>query len=457
MSAVPFSPPDRATRIGVVALTVVIFAAGVAFVTMRLRRELRQQLLDREAAMLRTVASMQLAEEAAAAGGMRLPGASLAAVLRASKLEGVLALALFDEQRSFVLAGAAAPDEDPSDAEWKTMLAGGVIARVRPADAAGAALNPAVPIVEAWVPLRENETAPIAGAAHFLVNGRAIAREFAALDRRLGVQALLAWLAGSAVIVTTLAWTFRRLEAANRELRLHSENLQRANRELVLAAKTSALGSVTAHLLHALKNPIAGLEVFVASRAENGAAAEGGEDLAAATELTRRLRTMVNDVVSVLRDEQSGADFELSCDELVEIALAKARPLAAARGVRLLMENSSPHVFPSRRAQLAGLALYNLLQNAIEATPRGAVVRLTARPAAGVPRSTELVVADEGPGLPAAVRERLFQPCVSSKVGGSGLGLALSQQLARHAGGRIELLRSDAAGTHFRLVLDPGS
>jgi hypothetical protein len=106
MSAVPFSPPDRATRIGVVALTVVIFAAGVAFVTLRLRRELRQQLLDREAAMLRTVASMQLAEEAAAAGGMRLPGASLAAVLRASKLEGVLALALFDEQRRCRRRGA---------------------------------------------------------------------------------------------------------------------------------------------------------------------------------------------------------------------------------------------------------------------------------------------------------------------------------------------------------------
>ena len=56
-------------------------------------------------------------------------------------------------------------------------------------------------------------------------------------------------------------------------------------------------------------------------------------------------------------------------------------------------------------------------------------------------------------GLPDAVRARLFQPGVSGKPGGSGLGLARSQQLALQAGGSLELQRSDAAGTCFRLVL----
>jgi len=51
------------------------------------------------------------------------------------------------------------------------------------------------------------------------------------------------------------------------------------------------------------------------------------------------------------------------------------------------------------------------------------------------------------------VRARLFQPCASSKPGGSGLGLALSHQLAQQAGGRLELARSDSRGTSFRLVL----
>ncbi|MBM3855383.1 MAG: sensor histidine kinase, partial [Verrucomicrobia bacterium] len=50
-------------------------------------------------------------------------------------------------------------------------------------------------------------------------------------------------------------------------------------------------------------------------------------------------------------------------------------------------------------------------------------------------------------------RARLFQPCASGKPGGSGLGLALSHQLAQQAGGRLELVRSTAEGTSFRLVL----
>jgi C4-dicarboxylate-specific signal transduction histidine kinase len=66
----------------------------------------------------------------------------------------------------------------------------------------------------------------------------------------------------------------------------------------------------------------------------------------------------------------------------------------------------------------------------------------------------EFLVEDGGAGLPEAVRGKLFQPCTSTKPGGSGLGLALSYQLAQQAGGRLELRRSDLQGTSFRLVLD---
>jgi signal transduction histidine kinase len=191
--------------------------------------------------------------------------------------------------------------------------------------------------------------------------------------------------------------------------------------------------------------------VYVANQAEPNARGDGQEELAAATELTQRLRTMVNDVVGVLRDEQSGTQFELSSSETVELALAKIRSFAATRGVAVGLDLQDNALLPSRRANLAALSLYNLLQNAIEVTSPQGAVRLASRP---VDRGVEFTVADEGPGLPAHVRARLFEPCVSTKRGGSGLGLALSQQIARQADGRIELVRSDTRGTCFRLVLD---
>ena len=173
--------------------------------------------------------------------------------------------------------------------------------------------------------------------------------------------------------------------------------------------------------------------------------------MAAASELTRRLRTMVNDVVGVLRDEQSGAHFQLTGAEIAEVLTQKVAAEAKARGVDFDASGPEAVNVSGRRANLATLVLRNLVQNALEATPRGGSVRVSGE--ATAEGAVEFLVEDTGPGLAAAVLARLFQPCASSKPGGSGLGLALSQQLAQQAGGRLELVRSDERGTSFRLVL----
>jgi signal transduction histidine kinase len=99
--------------------------------------------------------------------------------------------------------------------------------------------------------------------------------------------------------------------------------------------------------------------------------------------------------------------------------------------------------------------LRNLLQNAVEASPPAGIVRLSG--GATADGGAEFLIEDRGMGLAETVRERLFQPCASTKQGGSGLGLALSQNLAQQAGGRIDLVRSNADGTCFRLVLGPNA
>ena len=457
------SPPGRATQLTVVGLTVAVFAAVVAFVTLQLRDGLREQILSGKAETLAAVASMQLANGAEALAEVGLtdaPGELLAAVLKASKYRGVLAIRVFDAGRRF---SGALPlelsDEPPSSEEWTTRP----FARMRPREKlqalAGApgpasALASDEPLIEAWVPLRRSEGASLAGVAQFWIAGDELAAEFTSLDRRLALQAGIAWLAGAVVIVLVLGWAFRRLAAANHILEARTEDLQRANRELVLTAKTSALGTVTAHLIHEIKNPLAGLEVFMASQAEPGGREESGRELVAATELTRRLRTMINDVVGVLRDEQHGAHFELTCTELAQVTFERVRPAANLAGVRLVADIVEEASLPGRRANLTGLVLRNLLQNAVEASPPAGIVRLTGRTTPD--GRWEFSVEDRGPGLAESVRARLFQPCASTKPGGSGLGLALSQQLAQQAGGRIELVKSDTEGTCFRLVLEPG-
>jgi signal transduction histidine kinase len=455
MPDVPASSTDvRYAHVGVIALTVLVFAAVVAAVTLRLRPPLREQILRREADMLAAIASMQLDNNAEDA-----PGSLLVAVLRAANYRGVLDLRVFDANRQLKSSlGAPGASDSPDARDWERLAGGEPVARwhrVPPRDdlLIQQPTNAKAGVIEAWVPLHRSGSSALIGAAQFWMNDAAYRNELERHDERLWRQALVAWLAGSAVIVLALSWAFRRLDRTNRQLRARSEDLQRANRELVLAAKTSALGAVTAHLMHELKNPLAGLEVLVGARGDANVAerGEGGGELAAASELTRRLRTMVNDIVGVLRDEQTGADFELSGGDIAELVRAKVQADAAERGVSVDVSGADDIALPARRANLVTLVLRNLAQNALEASPRGSVVKVSGRRLSG--GEAEFVVEDRGPGLPESVRARLFQPCASTKIGGSGLGLALSYQLAAQAGGRLELAHSDERGTSFRLVL----
>lgn len=460
MPAAPASvTPGRFTPAVVVALTLGVFGAVVAAVTWQQRDDLGRQILQREAGRLEALATMQLNLFAAEAGADpgEVPGALRIAVLKAIRYGGVLGVRVVDVRGEEAGAdGILGEAPAPRTGAVRRALAGEADVRLhaRWPDADLSFVEPVgddARLIEAWVPLRRRSDAPVLGAAQFWLRGEEERRELARHDRRLWFTAGVAWLAGSLVIVGAMTWAFRRLDNANRELRARSEDLQRANRELVLAAKTSALGAVTAHLMHELKTPIAGLETIVAGQGE--ADGRSGGELAAASELTRRLRTMVNDVVGVLRDEQHGAHFQLTAAEIAELLTQKVAAEARARGVTFAAGGPDDVKVEGRSANLGTLVLRNLVQNACEAVGAGGAVRVTgARRSAG---GVDFEVTDNGRGLPAAVRERLFQPCTSAKPGGSGVGLALSYQLAQQAGGRLELVRSDERGTTFRLVL-PG-
>jgi signal transduction histidine kinase len=97
--------------------------------------------------------------------------------------------------------------------------------------------------------------------------------------------------------------------------------------------------------------------------------------------------------------------------------------------------------------------LVNLGRNAIEA---GAMrVELDAR--AAMDGTFTLDISDDGPGLPAKAREKLFQPFSgSARAGGTGLGLVIARELVRAHGGELTLVQSSAQGTIFRIDL-PGA
>jgi signal transduction histidine kinase len=215
----------------------------------------------------------------------------------------------------------------------------------------------------------------------------------------------------------------------------------------VLAAKTSALGAVTAHLIHGLKNPLAGLESFVSTRPPTS---KQETDWEQAVATTRRMQAMINQVVGVLREDQSSAAYDVTLGELEQMVRCRIQPLASERGVGFTALIRAEGALPNRVANLLALILINLVENAVQATPRGKSVTLTAAQRDG---KRIFEVRDEGSGFPGDVP--LFQPCRSTKEGGTGIGLALCKQLANHLAAELRLAGSTTGGCVFELSLPP--
>lgn len=445
---------------GITAATLAIFGLLVTALTWQLRERLRAGVLEREAEAIHAVALMELS----AAGSRSLDPVTedgddilFAAVLESSRLRGVLAVELFDAAGRLREALPETGAHDPLTRWWPGDLSRPV-AQFNPAaslegifgaEIESGAVATLVPVLEVVVPLRlEGAVPPVAGVARYWVSGDAVHAELRRMDRGLLLQAGLAYAGTALLVAMVLGWAFRRLAEASRRLAEQREDLARANEELDFAAKTGAIGAISAHLIHGLKNPLAGLESFVADSAANNDS-QRGEAWAAAVETTRQLQAMVHEVMTVLRDEALGrADYPVPLNEVLESILRRARPAARSAGVTVQVDGETSGVMLARTANLAGLVIWNLVLNAIEASPRGATVILQGRE---TEQELEVRVEDAGGGIPGPVRTRLFRPIKSTKGNGGGVGLAISRQLARHLGGDLHLLRSDATGTVFSL------
>jgi signal transduction histidine kinase len=442
----PLSAPVAVTA------ALALLGAAIAYTREELRSALREQIAHRDGQLVEGVFRRTMAT--AGAHGDGDPLAALLETARMPELPGLWSIALFGDDLKW--RGAL-----PATAE--TTAIDPLLARIAREKGAAFRFSPNMDAgAEFLVPpegMPEGRAATLeivlilpapgrptgGGFARLLLDGGGLATEYLRLDTNLTRAAWTAFAAAGGAMATILVLAFRRLEQANRRL-------LRANRELALSAKTSAIGAVTSHMIHGIKNPLAGLHRFVAERTPEGNADEGWAD---AAEAARRMKAIIDDVTRVLRDEGDVGTFDLGSGDIMEMVAARTAGHLRSHKVRITITDDADCDLPNRDANLVLLVLENLAVNAIQATPEGGSVRLSSS-AAG--ESVEFRVADSGGGLPEPVLETLFTPSASSKAGGTGLGLAISRQMALKLGGDLKLVRSDGAGAEFSLTLPrPGN
>lgn len=224
------------------------------------------------------------------------------------------------------------------------------------------------------------------------------------------------------------------------------------------SASARAASGAAAMLAHEIKNPLSGIR--------------GAAQLLAGGELTSLIVSEVDRIAALIDRMQDFSDtrpLPIQAENIYPL-IGHARRLALAgfaRGIALeeRFDPSLPHAAINRDALLQ--ILINLLKNAAEATrtvrqPRIAITTayrhgMSVAPSGGgrrVPLPIEICVTDNGPGAPDDIAEYLFDPFISGRPEGQGLGLALVDKLMRDMGGIVQYAREGSPEmTTLRLLL----
>jgi signal transduction histidine kinase/ActR/RegA family two-component response regulator len=217
-----------------------------------------------------------------------------------------------------------------------------------------------------------------------------------------------------------------------------------------------------AELSHELRTPLNGVLGMTRALLDEDLSPRQREIALTLSRSSTALVDLLGAAIERSREPLEGDALELSdCAPLalLEDAVALWRPMAEAKGLRLTL-----HADPDLPALLRldalrfGQCLNNLIANAVNYSVAGAVdVHAAAEPAQSGGALLRLCVADQGPGVDAALLNRLFEPYSRGRThrarAGSGLGLAVTRRLARLHGGDVQYQDRDGGGACFTLHL----
>ena len=259
---------------------------------------------------------------------------------------------------------------------------------------------------------------------------------------------MLKTFASTAGLAISAARAYKRLEE-------QLNQLEEAQDRLVRSERLATVGRLAAHVAHEIRNPLATIGGFTRSMLRSS------QDM---RKISRNARIILEEVerleqilANVMNFSKPGNPVlrDRSINEAVDAVCAFHENVFAER--HILLHKSLDPKCPILRFDPDQIrqVLLNLCQNAIDAMPEGGELTLMTR---ALEDQVEIVVADTGQGMTETVLDNLFQPFFTTKVGGTGLGLSVSQKIIHDHGGDISVRSKPAAGSSFTVTLPiPGA
>lgn len=241
--------------------------------------------------------------------------------------------------------------------------------------------------------------------------------------------------------------------AALRRTRLASR-LDQTEEELRDRERLSSLGMLAAEVAHEVRNPLAVVRMLWHSAVRDlPASGDQARDLQRIEAKLGQMNNILDRILNLARSADPEMQ-ELDAAELVEeVVLLTRTKLATARIRPELKIPARGKVRIRGDRSLLEQALLNVVLNAVEAMPTGGGLRLEVRLHR---EGVILAVQDQGPGMKKEVMDRLFEPFLTRRPGGTGLGLAMVRRTVEVHGGSVRVQSKSGKGTRVELRLPKG-
>jgi len=206
----------------------------------------------------------------------------------------------------------------------------------------------------------------------------------------------------------------------------------------------------TAGVAHEVKNPLNSLTLLF-ELLEKKAPPELSRQVRLGKIEIEKIATIIDRFSELLKPVSLRKEF-FDFNEILSDEINNLQSEAASRNIKIDLK-FDPDLWLQADRFLLSRAISNLLKNALEASPPGSRVLVSAER-----RKKALVfsVADQGPGIPAAQQEKIFEPFISTKESGLGLGLYLVKKIVEAHGGKIYLTNQPSGGAVFTFEIPGG-
>ena len=254
----------------------------------------------------------------------------------------------------------------------------------------------------------------------------------------------------------------RELEREVVERREAETRLQRAQDELKRTSKLAALGQLAASVSHELGQPLSAMKTYIAGAhlPETTAGKPGPRGIDESGEVLQRLDRLVDRMSETTRQlrffaRRGGEAFDdVALADVIAGALETMRPAIRSEGVELQCGIASPDTVVRGGRMRLEQVLVNMIRNALDSMQESPDKRLSIA-MDGDGGSASIVVRDTGRGIEGGSEKAIFEPFVTTKASGEGmgLGLAISAEIVKEHGGSLFACNSDSGGAEFVMEL----